>query len=198
MDQPWKYKFQMYRHLQAVSTQIYADARAAATDLGLHAEERGAIGLTGAVSNCHALLTRRVSAAIDAGSRKVINNATLDERVREIVKDFYGDDWDAAVTNTCEAALWVTIDTLFTPPMAGRGDAYRSRYIAPYERHLHHQGGYGRPFPPLTKICSLIEAQRLGSLGSPASDRTTSMWFSSGCRALATTATGSNTTPFLS
>jgi hypothetical protein len=165
MNTRWRHKFQMYRHLQSVSSQIYADARAAAAEVGLTAPDRGTIGLTGAVSNCHALLTRRVSAAIEVGSRKVINNASLDERVREIVKDFYGDEWDAAVTNTCEAALWITIDTLFTPPFTGRGDAYRCRYIAPYERHLHHQGGYGRPFPPRYKDLFADRGTTAGELG---------------------------------
>jgi hypothetical protein len=165
MDKQRRHKFQLYRQLQLASAQIYADAQVAAGELGLSAEDRGAIGLTGAVSNCHALLTRHVSAAIDAGSRKVINNATLDERVREIVKDFYGDDWDAAVTNTCEAALWVTIDTLFAPPIAGRGDSYRCRYIAPYEQHLHHQGGYGRPFPPRYKDLFADRGTTAGELG---------------------------------
>ena len=27
-------------------------------------------------------------------------------------------------------------------------ETYRARYITPFERHLHHHGGYGRPFPP--------------------------------------------------
>ena len=40
---------------------------------------------------------------------------------------------------TCEAALWVSFDALFSPPFTGRGDNYRSRYIAPYERHMHHR-----------------------------------------------------------
>lgn len=165
MDRAQRHKFQLYRYLQSVSPQIYASAQAAAVDLGVRALDRGAIGLTGAVSNVHGLLTRRVSDAIDAGSRKVINNATLDERVRELVKDFYGDQWDAAVTNTCEAALWVTIDTLFAPPIAGRGDSYRCRYIAPYERHLHHQGGYGRPFPPRYKDLFADRGTTAGELG---------------------------------
>jgi hypothetical protein len=33
----------------------------------------------------------------------------------------------------------------------GAGDGYRARYIAPWEKHFHHQGGYGRPFPPKYK-----------------------------------------------
>jgi hypothetical protein len=165
MERRWKYKYQMYQHLQSMAAQIYADAQADAAELGMSARDRGTIGLTGAVSNCHALLSRQVSSAIEAGSRKVINNAVLDERVRELVKDFYGDEWDAAVVNTCEAALWVTIDTLFTPPLAGRGDSYRCRYIAPYERHLHHQGGYGRPFPPQYKDLFADRGTTAGELG---------------------------------
>ncbi|MEW6654012.1 MAG: hypothetical protein AB1394_11175, partial [Bacteroidota bacterium] len=66
-------------------------------------------------------------------------------------KEVYGDDYDAAPVNTCEAGLWVCFDTLMTPPNQGRGDNYRTRYIAPMERHIHHQASYGRPFPPKYK-----------------------------------------------
>ena len=165
MHAPFKHRFQVYKHLQVAAPQIYSEARAAAEELGITGDMRGAIGLTGAVSNCHALLTRRVSAAIDSGARKVINSAALDERVREIVKDVYGDDWDAACVNTCEAGLWVTFDTLFSPPFTGRGAGYRARYIAPYERHLHHQGGYGRPFPPRYKDLFAERGATAGELG---------------------------------
>ncbi|HCG01655.1 MAG TPA: hypothetical protein DEV93_14045 [Chloroflexi bacterium] len=160
-----RFKFQMYKHLQMVAPEIYAEARQVASDLGLSAELRGTLGLTGAVSNCHGLLTRRVSEAMEAGARKVINNAVLDEKVRELVKGFYGDEWDAAVINTCEAALWVTIDCLFTTPIAGRGDSYRTRYLTPYERHLHHHGGYGRPFPPRYKDIFADRGSTSGELG---------------------------------
>src|SRR2546430_11128146 len=145
MTRPWKHRFQMYRHLQERAPQVYAEAREIAAGLGIDAGLRGNIGLTGAVSNCHALLTRRVSEAIEAGARRVINSAVLDESIRVLIKDFYGDEWDAACINTCEAGLWVSFDTLFQPPFTGRGTTYRARYVAPYERHLHHQGGYGRP-----------------------------------------------------
>jgi hypothetical protein len=159
-----RHRFQIYKSLQQAAPAIYQEARAAADSLGIDGT-RGSIGLTGAVSNCHALLTRRVSAAIESGSRKVINNAVLDEQIRELVKDFYGDDWDAVCVNTCEAGLWVTFDTLFTPPFTGRGTGYRSRYLAPYERHLHHQGGYGRPFPPRYKDLFAERGVTAGELG---------------------------------
>lgn len=165
MSPVWKHKFQMYKHLQVAAPEIYAEARQAASEIGIGPDLRGNIGLTGAVSNLHGLLTRRISAAMEAGARKAINSAVLDEKVREIVKDVYGDEWDAAVINTCEAALWVTIDSLFTPPFTGRGDSYRSRYIAPYERHLHHQGGYGRPFPPRYKDIFADRGATAGELG---------------------------------
>ncbi|MBJ7600534.1 MAG: hypothetical protein DLM67_26730 [Candidatus Nephthysia bennettiae] len=165
MTRPWKHRFQMYRHLQESAPQVYAEARRIATELGIDAGLKGNIGLTGAVSNCHALLTRRVSEAIEAGARRVINNAVLDERIRVLVKDFYGDEWDAACINTCEAGLWVSFDALFTPPFTGRGTTYRARYLAPYERHLHHQGGYGRPFPPRYKDLFADRGTTAGELG---------------------------------
>src|ERR1051325_74620 len=132
-----KFRYQLYKQLQAKIPDIYSRAKEASTAIGMTDELRGSIGLTGAVSNMHGLLTRRVSTAIEAGSRKAINNATLDERVRDLVKDYYGDEWDAVCVNTCEAGLWVTYDALFTPPFSGRGDSYRACYLAPYERHLH-------------------------------------------------------------
>jgi hypothetical protein len=145
-----RYKYQLYKHMAAAAPAIYDKVVSEVEACGL-SELRNQVGLTGAVSGCHGLLTDRVRTAIDEGAQRVIPNGPLNERVREIVKDVYGDEWDAAVVNTCEGALWVTFDTLFTPPLTGRGDNYRGRYLAPYERHLHHQGAYGRPFPPRYK-----------------------------------------------
>lgn len=143
----FNHRFQMYRHLEKNRNAILADADKAAADIGIPSDLKGNIGLTGAVSGCHGLLIGEVARALDASARKVIANKNLDEELREIVKDFYGDGYDAAAVSTCEAALWVSFDTLATPPFTGRGESYRSRYIAPYERHMHHQAGYGRPFP---------------------------------------------------
>ena len=165
MAKGWTHKYQMYKHLQTAAPRIYAEAKAAAEELGITDELRGRVGLTGAVSNCHGLLSERVSRAIERGARTVINNAVLDERVRELIKDHYGDQWDAACINTCEAALWVAFDALFSPPFTGRGGSYRSRYIAPYERHLHHQGGYGRPFPPRYKDIFADRGATAGEMG---------------------------------
>jgi len=160
-----KYRFQFYKELHKNMPAIYAEAKKFADDIGIKPEMKGKIGLTGAVSSCHALLTREVSQAIEDASRKVIENKFLIEEIREIVKDVYGDGFDAAPVNTCEAALWVSFDCLATPPMTGRGDAYRARYIAPFERHLHHHGGYGRPFPPRYKDLFADRGVTAGELG---------------------------------
>jgi hypothetical protein len=160
-----KYRFQFYKELHKAMPAIYAEAKKFADEIGITPEMKGKIGLTGAVSSCHALLTREVSQAIEDASRKVIENKFLIEEIRESVKDVYGDGYDAAPTNTCEAALWTSFDCLASPPMTGRGDNYRARYIAPFERHLHHHGGYGRPFPPCYKDLFADRGVTAGELG---------------------------------
>lgn len=158
-------KVEMYRLLQAGLSEIYAAARKAADEIGIPREWRGKFGLTGAISGCPAPLRREVVEAGEKGAREVIPLKELVEEIRMIVKEVYGDDYDAAPINTCEAGLWVTYDALFTPPMQGRGDNYRARYIAPYERHLHHHGGYGRPFPPRYKDVFADRGCTAGELG---------------------------------
>lgn len=147
----FKYKFQMYKHLQANTQKIYAEAKKAGEDLGITGDLKGNLGLTGAISGCPAPMRRSVLEASEKGATKIIPLARVVDEIREIVKDVYGDGYDACPVNTCEGGLWVTFDTLFTPPITGRGDNYRGRYIVPLEKHMHHQAGYGRPFPPKYK-----------------------------------------------
>lgn len=159
------YKFQMYRQLQANIASIYGDARKAAEEIGIPAELRGKFGLTGAISGCPAPLRDDIMEASEKGALEVIPLAKLVDEIRELVKSVYGDEYDAAPVSTCEAGLWVAFDTLFSPPMMGRGDNYRSRYIALYEKHLHHQGSYGRPFPPKYKDILADRGSTAGELG---------------------------------
>ncbi|MCR4398756.1 MAG: hypothetical protein NUV93_07320, partial [Firmicutes bacterium] len=147
----FKYRFQMYKHLQANMGAIYAEAAKAADDIGIPAELRGKFGLTGAISGCPAPMRRSVAKAAEKGGSEVLPLSRLVEEIREIVKDVYGDDFDACPVNTCEAGLWVAFDCLFTPPSTGRGDNYRTRYVVPLEKHMHHHAGYGRPYPPKYK-----------------------------------------------
>jgi hypothetical protein len=147
----WQYKIEMYDYLAKTKGELLEKAKKIPSEIGLPDKYRGQIGLTGTISECHGLLRKRVSDAVEKGARKVINNAALDFEVRKLVKSYYGDEYDAVSASTCEALLNIAFDTMATPPIAGRGDNYRARYIAPLERHIHHQGGYGRPFPPKYK-----------------------------------------------
>ncbi len=161
----FKYKFQMYKHLQANTAKIYAEAKEAAQDLGITGDVKGTIGLTGAISGCPAPMRRNVLEASAEGATKVIPLARLVDEIREIVKDVYGDEYDVCPVNTCEGGLWVAFDTLFSPPLTGRGDKYRGRYIVPLEKHMHHQAGYGRPFPPKYKEFLADRGSTAGEFG---------------------------------
>ena len=108
----FKYKFQMYKHLQANTQKIYAEARQAAEDPGITGDLMGKIGLTG-----HLRLSRTHEEAVGsagAGLKKVILSPPWLKKREEIVKDVYGDDYDVCPVNTCEGGLWVTYDTLFS------------------------------------------------------------------------------------
>ncbi|MFZ5825481.1 MAG: hypothetical protein ACOY94_14365 [Bacillota bacterium] len=161
----YKYKFQLYKALQANTPQIYAAAKKAADEIGIPPEIRGKFGLTGAISGCPAPLRSDIMHAGEAGNAEVIPLSILVDKLREVVKSVYGDQWEPIPTSTCEAALWVSFDTLCTPPNLGRGDSYRSRYVAPLEKHMHHQGSYGRPFPAKYKDNFADRGTTAGELG---------------------------------
>lgn len=160
-----KFKFQMYKKLQQSIPQIYADAKKAAETLNIPAELKGAFGLTGAISGCPSPLREDIEKAMAEEGKKVVPLAVYVDQIREVIKDFYGDDYDAAPVNTCEAGLWVAYQSLVTPPMQGTGDNYRVRYIAPLERHSHHHAAYGRPFPPKYKDYLADRGSTAGELG---------------------------------
>lgn len=159
-----KYKFQMYKKLQAETAEIYAEACKFAEGV-FPADRKGTFGLTGGVSGCPAPLRKDIMKASEEGAKKVIPLASLVEQEREIVKDVYGDDYDCCPTSTCEAALWASYGSLFTPPALGMGDCYRARFIAPLEKHMHHQAGYGRPFPAKYKDFIADRGSTAGELG---------------------------------
>jgi hypothetical protein len=155
----------MYRHLQENIPNIYSDAKKAADEIGIPKDLKGKFGLTGAISGCHGIPHKEVIKAMDEAATKIIPNKILDEEVREIVKDVYGDEYDGVAVNTCEGGLWMCFDVLAAPPMQGRGENYRTRYIIPYEKHLHHHGGYGRPFPSKYKDIFADRGNTAGELG---------------------------------
>ena len=121
------YKFQMYKRLQVNTPKIYAAAKKAAESLNMPAELKGAIGLTGAISGCPSPLREDIEKVMAVESRKVVPLTVYVDQIREIVKDVYGDGYDAAPVNTCEGGLWTCFDTLVTPPITGRGDNSSTR-----------------------------------------------------------------------
>ncbi|MBW1699519.1 MAG: hypothetical protein JRK26_22315 [Deltaproteobacteria bacterium] len=147
----WQFKYEMYHHLAAKKAELFEEARKIPGQIGMPEEWLRKYGLTGMISENHGLLRREIAQAIEDGARKIVSNAVLDVEVRRLVKTYYGDEYDAITANTCEGLLYLCFDVLAAPPLAGRGDNYRARYIAPYERHAHHQAAYGRPFPPKYK-----------------------------------------------
>jgi hypothetical protein len=147
----FKYKIELYNYLNETQGKLLEEGKKIPKAIGLPDELLGKVGLSGTVSECHGLMRKKVAEAVEAGNRRVVNSGSLDYEVRKLVKSYYGDDYDAVTASTCEALLMVGFETLYAPPIAGRGENYRTRYIAPYERHAHHQGGYGRPFPPKYK-----------------------------------------------
>lgn len=155
----------MYKRLLENKAAILAEARKAADEIGIPKEIRGKFGLGKGLSSTPAPLRRDVLEAVVAANREIVTLDVLVDQLRDLVKDVYGDEYDAAATSTGEAALWLLFDVLATPPMEGRGSNYRARYIAPYERHMHHQAAYGRPFPGRYKDLSADRGVTAGELG---------------------------------
>ena len=129
---PEKYRFQFYKELHKNMPVIYAEAKKFADEIGITPELKGKLGLTGAVSSCHALLTRAVSQAIEDASRKVIENKFLIEEIREVVKDVYGDGYEAAPTNTdSRATISTTCRHWSVAPPSDHGHRPGSRWRRP-------------------------------------------------------------------
>jgi hypothetical protein len=145
-----KLKMQYYRDLFNRQGAMLAEVAKIPEEIGLPSELKGNMGLSGKISGRPAALRKDIREAMEEGAKKPLNLAAVVDELRIIVKEFYGDEYDAALTSTCEAALWMGFDILCSPPM-GKGDAYQAYYLAPFERHMHHQAAYGRPFPPKYK-----------------------------------------------
>jgi len=157
--------FRWYEHLHDSLPAIRDDARRAAQELGLR-PSRGDIGLYAGSSAQPGPLPRYVLDAIVQANRDAIRPVRwLEDELRDLVKDCYGDGYDAAATNTCESAMLVTLETLCAPPLLRRGDAYRARLLAPYSDDLGYLVGYGRPFPPKYKNLMVDRTVSAGELG---------------------------------
>lgn len=146
-----KYRFQWYQRLHENTPKIHEDAREAARELGL-GKWRDRVGLYSGASSCPGPLPGYVlDAIVAANTGPLLPMRRVEDELRVVVKDIFGDEYDGAAANTCEAALRVSFETLFAPPTMRKGETYRGRFIAPYGEDYEFTAGYGRPFPPRYK-----------------------------------------------
>jgi hypothetical protein len=140
-----KYRYQWYQQIYERVPDILEEARRygeelgakkLGTDIGLYA---GSSSRPGNLPNY--VLDRIIEA--NRGGRTLPVRAVEDE-LREVVKDVYGDGYDAAAANTCEAALRICLETLCAPPAMRHGDIYRARMLMPYAEDYEWLGGYCR------------------------------------------------------
>ncbi|MDG6901879.1 MAG: hypothetical protein JRM80_07955 [Nitrososphaerota archaeon] len=158
-------KFELYKKLYAERNEIVEEARRFGRSLDIPKTVRGKFGLTGAHSSYPGPIGSDVLKEIVRAQKAQEPLPDLVDQLRGLVKDHYGDDYDAAAVGSGEAALWVAFDSLATPPLLGHGSPYRSRYVAPLERHVVHQSGFGRPFPPMYKYIGAERYATAGELG---------------------------------
>ncbi|UCE13940.1 MAG: hypothetical protein JSV04_01885, partial [Candidatus Heimdallarchaeota archaeon] len=159
-----KHKFQWYQAIFENFPKIREDARQAAKEIGLNEVIDNSFGLYPGSSSCPGPLPNYVLDAIVSANREVIPMRRVEDELRNVVKDIYGDDYDAAATNTCEAAIRVAFETLMAPPILRKGDSYRGRFIAPYGEDSEYIAGYGRPFPPKYKNIFVERSVTAGEL----------------------------------
>ena len=160
-----KHKFQFYKEIYKNIPKIHEEARKAAKEIGME-KLRGKIGLYVGSSGCPDPLPKYVlDAIVEANKIAVYPLSRVQDQLRELVKDIYGDEYDVAVTNTCESALRVSFEALFAPPTMRKGDAYRARYITRYAEDFDFFGSYGRPFPPRYKNLIVDRSVSAGELG---------------------------------
>lgn len=159
-----KFRFELYDALQKNGEKILGEMAKVPEQIGMPGEYKGKIALSGGSGN-PPLVLKQVGEAMEKAGRTLSPVANLDVETRRLVKSFYGDEYDGAIVNTCEAALYVSYEVMLSPPFTGRGEAYRARYISPYERHMHHQAGYGRPYPPRYKDLTADRGTTAGELG---------------------------------
>jgi len=160
-----KYRFQWYQEIYNNLPKILDEAEKAAKELGVD-KLKNKIGLYAGSSACPGSLQKYVLEAInEANNIPVLPLRKVEDELREIIKDIYGDEYDSAVANTCEAALRVCFETLFAPPTMRKEDAYRARFIAPYEEDFEYMAAYGRPFPPKYKNIFIDRSCTAGELG---------------------------------
>jgi hypothetical protein len=162
------HRHEWYQKLHDQTPAIEVDARDFGRTLGL-GKLFGQLGLYSGMSSRPAPLPDYVLDAIIAANETDTQDVrVVEDEIRELVKDCFGDTFDCAVVNTCEAGLRVAIETLISPPILRRGDSYRARLLFPYGEDADWGAAYGRPFPPKYKNVSVDRSVSAGELGMEA------------------------------
>ncbi|MEM7346009.1 MAG: hypothetical protein AAF485_17355 [Chloroflexota bacterium] len=162
----FKYRYQWYQHIYEQIPAIRAEAQTYGETLGV--DKLGAdIGVYAGSSSRPGNLPSYVLDEIIAANRggKTYPLRVIEDQLREVVKDVYGDGYDAAAANTCEAALRISMETLIAPPSMRHGDMYNARLLMPYAEDYEWMGGYGRAFPPRYKNLLVDRTVSGGELG---------------------------------
>lgn len=159
------YRHEWYERIFQSFPAIVAEARKFGDALALN-ELRDRIGLYSGASSSPARLPRYVIEAItNANKQEILPLRVVEDRLRSVVKDLYGDDYDGAVANTAEAALRICIESLMAPPFMRKGDAYRSRILTLYTEDIEWGAAYGRAFPPKYKNIAIDRSVSAGEFG---------------------------------
>lgn len=158
-------RHQFYQTLLNAIPAIESEARMAAKELGL-SEYTGKYGTYQGSSSTPGRLPNYVlDAIVESNQREVVPARHYADAIRELVKGFYGDEYDVCVTNTAEAALRISYEVLCAPPTMRKGDQYRGRVLQLLGEDFEWGGGYGRAFPPRYKNLAIDRTVAGGELG---------------------------------
>ena len=160
------YKFQWYQSIYESFPKIVDEAKRYGEEIGTLKLKQD-IGLYAGSSARPGNLPDYVLDAIVEANRggRTYPVRVIEDELRGVVKDVYGDEYDAVAANTCEALLRLTLETLCAPPSMRHGDIYRGRLLMPYGEDYEWIGGYGRAFPPRYKNLLVDRTIAGGELG---------------------------------
>lgn len=161
-----EFRYQWYQKIYESIPKIRAEAEKYGQRIGIK-KLSDDIGLyAGSSARPGNLPSYVLDAIVEANTQGTTHTLrSVEDKLREVVKDVYGDEYDAAVANTCEAALRIAIQTLFVSPSMHNGTTYRARMLMPYAEDVEWVGGYGRAFPPKYKNLLVDRTVSGGELG---------------------------------
>lgn len=107
-------RYQWYQKIYEKTADIVRDARDFGEKLGLH-KLKDDIGMYAGSSSRPGNLPKYVLDEIVKANTggKVMTLRNLEDQLRDVVKSIYGDEYDAAAANTCEACIRIALSTLF-------------------------------------------------------------------------------------